>query len=125
VGALLYYARSVDPTLAIALIILAAGLSTTTSTTMPGVNPLLDYCSIHPEDNIRYFSSDTQLKIQSDASSLSKPKAKSRIGWHFYLGNKNNSHIPPITNDPLLCDSTVLKHVVSSMAEAEVGDVFF
>jgi hypothetical protein len=65
-----------------------------------------------------------QLKIHSDASYLSKPKAKSRIGGYFYLGNNTNSRMKPLSNFPLLCHTTVLKHVVSSIAEAEFGALF-
>jgi hypothetical protein len=65
-----------------------------------------------------------QLKIHSDASYLSEPKAKSRIGGYFYLGNKSDSRMKPLSNGPLLCDTPVLKHVVSSVAEAELGALF-
>jgi hypothetical protein len=65
-----------------------------------------------------------QLKIQSDASYLSEPKAKSRIGGYFYLGNKTDSPKKPLYNGPLLCHTTVLKHVVSSVAEDECGALF-
>jgi hypothetical protein len=65
-----------------------------------------------------------QLKIHSDASYLSEPKAKSRIGGYFYLGGKSDSRMKPLSNGPLLCHTTVLKHVVSSVAEAEFGVIF-
>jgi hypothetical protein len=55
---------------------------------MLGVNHLLDYCSTHPEANIRYYASDMQLKIHSGASNLSEPTVKSRIGDNFTLGTK-------------------------------------
>jgi hypothetical protein len=65
-----------------------------------------------------------QLKIHSDASYLSEPKAKSRIGGYFYLGNKTSSPKKTLSNGPLLCHTTVLKHVVSSVAEADFGALF-
>jgi hypothetical protein len=65
-----------------------------------------------------------QLKIHSYASYLSETKAKSRIGGYFYLGNKTNSPKKPLSNGPLLYHTTVLKHVVSSVAEAEFGALF-
>jgi hypothetical protein len=85
---------------------------------------LLDYCSTQPEATIRYYASGMQLKIHSDASYLSEPKAKSRIGGYFYLGCKTNSRMKPISNGPLLCQTTFLKHVVSSVAEADFGALF-
>jgi hypothetical protein len=86
VGTLLYNARAVDPTLLVPLSTLASQLSTATTTTIKAVAHLLDYCSTHPEATIRYYASDMQLKIHSDASYLSEPKAKSRIGVYFFLG---------------------------------------
>jgi hypothetical protein len=61
------------------------------------------------------------LKIHSAASYLSEPKAKSIIGGYFYLGNKTSSPKKPLSDGPLLCHTTVLKHLVSSVAEAECG----
>jgi hypothetical protein len=124
VGALLYNARAVDPTLLVPLSVLASQLSTATTTTIKAVSHLLDYFSTHPEYTIRYFASDMQLKIHSDASYLSEPKDKSRIGGYFYLGNNTNSRLKPLSNCPLLCHTTVLKHVVPSVAEAEFGALF-
>jgi hypothetical protein len=65
-----------------------------------------------------------QLTIHSDASYLSEPKAKSRIGGYFYLGGKSDSRMKPLSNGPLLCHTTVLKRVVSSVAEAEFRALF-
>jgi hypothetical protein len=124
VGTLLYNSRAVDPTLLVPLSALASQLSNAKTTTIKAVSHLLDYCSIHPESTIRYFASDMQLKIHSDASYLSEPKDKSRIGGYFYLGNKTTSRVKPLSNGPLLLHTTVLKHVVSSVAEAEFGALF-
>jgi hypothetical protein len=124
VGTLLYNAREVDPTLLVPLSALASQLSTATATTIKAVSHLLDYCSTHPESPIRYFASDMQLRIHSDASYLSEPKTKSRIGGYFYLGNKSDYFMKPLSNGPLLCHTTVLKHVVSSVTEAEFGALF-
>jgi hypothetical protein len=103
---------------------LASQLSTATATTINAVSRLIDYFITHREASIRYYASDMQLKIHSDASYLSEPKAKSRIGSYFYLGNKTSSPKKPLYNGPLLCHTTVLKHVVSSVAEANFGALF-
>jgi hypothetical protein len=88
VGTLLYNARALYPTLIVPLRTLASKLSTSTTANIYDVSHLLDYCSTHPEASIRYYASDMQLKIHSDASYLSEPKVKSIIGGYFYLGNK-------------------------------------
>jgi hypothetical protein len=85
IGTLLYYDRSVDPTLIMPLGTIASRLSTATATTMDAVRHLLDYCSTKPDAAIRYYASDMQLKIHSDASYLSEPCTKSRIGGYFFL----------------------------------------
>jgi hypothetical protein len=124
VGNLLYNARAVAPTLLVPLSALASQLSTATTTTNQYISHLLDYCSTHPEAYIRYFASDMHLKIHSDASYLSEPKDQSRIGGYFYVGNNTYSHMKHLSNGPLLCHTTVLKHVVSSFAEDEFGALF-
>jgi hypothetical protein len=63
------------------------------------------------------------LHIQSDVSYLSENEAKSRAGGFFYMGN-NNKNDQKLTNGALLIVSKVLKHVMSSAAESEIGAVF-
>jgi hypothetical protein len=124
VGTLIYNARSIYPTLLVPLSTLSSQLSKATSANLYDLSHILDYCSTHPESSIRYYASDMKLKIHSDASYLSEPKSKSRIGGYFYLGNKT---IPPkktLSNGPFLCHITVLKQVVSSVSEAEFGALF-
>jgi hypothetical protein len=118
---LLYNAQVLYPTLLVPLSTLASHLSTATSTTIYAVSHLLDYCSTNPEASIKYYASDMQLNIHSDDSYLSEPKAKSRIGGYFYLGNKTSSPKKPLSNGPLFCHAIVLIHVVSSVPEAEFG----
>jgi hypothetical protein len=63
------------------------------------------------------------LYIHSDASYLSEKEAKSRAGGFFYMGSSTNTD-KIFTNGAILIISTVLKHVMSSAAEAERGAVF-
>jgi hypothetical protein len=62
------------------------------------------------------------LHIISDASYLSEAEACSRMGDHSYLGQQYGQM--QLINDPLLCLSIIMKHVMSSVAEAEVGSIF-
>jgi hypothetical protein len=124
VGTLLYYARSVDPTLIVPLSTIASRLSTATTTTMDDVSHPLDYCSTNPDAAIFYYASDMQLKIHSDASYLSEPRTKSRIGGYFFLGNSKHSRCPSLSSGSLMFQYMVLKHIVSSISEAEYGALF-
>jgi hypothetical protein len=122
-GTLLYYARAVGPTLIIPISVLASEQSNATEVTADKVIKLLNYCNTHPETNIRYHASEMILHIHSDASYLSENESKSRAGGLFYMGNtaKNDKKL---TNGAILIVSKVLKHVMSSVAEAEIGAVF-
>jgi hypothetical protein len=58
VGALLYYARAVDPTL-MSAISLASQQATSTEDTYDLVLKRLNYCTTHPNAKIRYHASGT------------------------------------------------------------------
>ena len=61
-----------------------------------------------------------QLHIDSDAAYLVAPKAKRRVVGYFYSSNKS---IQPTINAPVHVEFALLKHVVSSAAEAETGGI--
>ena len=122
VGSLLYYARAVDPTMLVALNSLSSQQANPTQATVNHVNQLLDYAATHPEAIIEYTPSAMILKVHSDASYLSEPRAKSRVGGHFYLGS--TPILETTTNGPVHTTATVLKNVVSSASEAEYGGIF-
>jgi hypothetical protein len=85
-------------------------------------NQLLDYVATRPDATITYHASDMIVKIHSDASYLSISNARSRLGGLFFLGNK-----PPEQdklNGSILNVATVIKNVVASAAESEVGACF-
>ena len=62
------------------------------------------------------------LKIHSDASYLSEPKARSRCGGHFYLGSKPVRKYTP--NGAILNSTNVIQTVVTSAAEAEYVSLY-
>jgi hypothetical protein len=63
------------------------------------------------------------LNIHSDASYLSEREAKNRAGIFFYMGS-NTDKTNTLTNGEILIIITVIKHIISSVAEAEIGAVF-
>ena len=121
VGALLYYSRAVDPTLAVTLSTLASEQAKATATTNTKITQLLNYCATHPLAKIRYYSSDMILKIHSDAGYGNSPGFRSRAGGHHYLDNHQGT-IP--NNGAILNPTGILKHVATSSAEAELGAIF-
>jgi hypothetical protein len=122
-GTLLYYARALDPTLIMSINVLASEQSKATADTSDKIIKLLNYCNTHPETKIRYHASDMILYIHSDASYFLEREAKSRSGGFFYMGSSTNT-AKKLTNGAIIIISTVLKHVMSSAAEAEIGAVF-
>ena len=61
------------------------------------------------------------LAVISDASYLSELKARSRAGGHFFLA----SDVPiPANNRAVLNTANLIKTVMSSAAEAEMGAIF-
>ena len=68
----------------------------------------LDYVASQEEAILTFNASDMQLAVHSDASYLSKPKARSRAGGHFFLSN--DSTIPP-NNKAILNVPHIIRHV--------------
>jgi hypothetical protein len=62
------------------------------------------------------------LHIHSDASYLSFSNARSRLGGLFFLGNKTPNQAK--LNGSILNVASVIKNVVASAAESEVGACF-
>jgi hypothetical protein len=123
VGALLYYGRAIDGMIMMAISSLASQQATSTEDTEAKLIQLLNYSATHPDATIRYRASNMILNIHSDAGNLNEPEARSRAGGHFFMSSK------PINgeqqhNGSILTLSTILRMVVASAAEAEIGALF-
>jgi hypothetical protein len=91
---------------------------------MTKLSQLLDYLATYPKAIIQYYPSSTQLAIESDASYLSVSTALSWAAGFFYLtSNQDLPHSRPY-NGPLHVYCCVMKEVLSSTAEAELGALF-
>jgi hypothetical protein len=90
--------------------------------TQAATNQMLDYLATHPDATIRYHASDMIWNIFSNASYLSVSNARSRLGGLFFLGNKSPKH--ETLNRSILNVAAVIKNVVASAAESEVGACF-
>eukprot|EP00956_Cyclotella_meneghiniana_P038365 scaffold152976_cov64-Cyclotella_meneghiniana.AAC.2 len=121
-GTFLFYARAIDSTMLTALSALASEQANPTEATMTKCKQFLDYAATQEEAVVTYKASDMKLAIHSDASYLCKPKARSRAGGHFFLTKKHNDTDPD--NGAVLNVAQVIKSVMSSAAEAELGALF-
>ncbi len=129
VGTLLYYARAVDSTMLVALNAISASQSKATENTAAAIVHLLDYAATHPNAILRYQRSDMVLHIHSDASYLSAPEARSRAGGHHFLSSRpaDPTKAPsrqPTNNGSIHAECSVLRNVMASAAEAEIGALY-
>jgi hypothetical protein len=85
-------------------------------------NKFLNYCATHPNATIRYHPSDMILKVHSDASYNSEPKARSQAGGHFYMGNRDAND--DTTQGTVLATTSIMNAVLASASEAEIGALF-
>jgi hypothetical protein len=121
-GSVLYYAWAVDTTVLMPLNDIATEQTKVTEKTQAATNQLLDYLATHPDATIRYHASDMILHIHSDASYLSVSNARSHLGGLFFLGNKHPHQYKLYGS--ILNVAAVIKNVVASAAESEVGACF-
>jgi hypothetical protein len=76
----------------------------------------------HPDTTITYHASDMILHIHSDDSYLSVLNARSRLGGLFFCGDKSPQE--DNLNGSILNVASIIKNVVASAAESEVGACF-
>ena len=119
VGAALYLARTVDPTILEAVGALSAEQSAPTTATMRAATRLLGYLRRYPDSGITYRASDMQLRVVSDASYNSRPQGRSVAGGIMYVGGSATE-----LNGALVAVSTLIDVVVASAYEAELAAVF-
>ena len=64
------------------------------------------------------------MSIHSDASYLSESKAKSRACGHFFMGWMPEDSEPIRLNGAFYTNTTIMRFVVASVTEAEMGALF-
>jgi len=120
-GVFLFYARAVDNTMLVALSAIASEQAEPTVNTMIKTKHFLDYAATHPDAVLTFRASDMVLAVHSDASYLNELGARSRAGGHYFL--TEDKPFPPI-NGAITNVATIIKAVMASAAEAELGALF-
>jgi hypothetical protein len=92
-----------------------------TEETMDNIKFFLDYAASHQDAILTYQASGMVLIVHSYASYLSKPKARSRAGGHFFMSSDVAN---PHNNGAVLNIAQLIKAVMSSAAEAELGALY-
>jgi hypothetical protein len=92
-----------------------------TEQTMEKVKQLLDYCATQEDAIITFNASKMILAVHSDAGYCNERNSRSRAGGHFFPSN-DEQYSP--NNGAILTQASIIKAVMSSAAEAELGALF-
>jgi hypothetical protein len=99
-----------------------------TQKTMGACKMILDHATTHPNAIVCcYHASDMALHVDSNATYLVLPNARSRYAGHYYLSDAPPAApaMPtPKTNGPILTVCKTIRGVMSSAAEAETAGVY-
>ena len=110
-----------DNKLLIALSKLVQQQATATEATNNVITQLLNFVATYPADGITYRASNMVLSAHSNAAYLNGSKVRSRVGAHTML----SEDVPvPSYNGPVLTVAQIIKCVMSSPAEAELGGLY-
>ena len=88
---------------------------------MKRTKQILDYVSTQYKAILAYTASDMLLAAHSDTGYLNETNARSVAGVHSFL-SKNSEH--PSNNGAILTISQIIKNVMTSASEAELGDLY-
>jgi hypothetical protein len=120
----LYYAQAVNMTLLMALSTIAVNQTKATNRTIEQCMQLLDYLAHNADAKVRFHALDMILNIHSDVSYLSEAKARSRACGHFFMGWMPKNGDPIQLNGAFHISMTIMRFVVASVAEAELGALY-
>ena len=91
-GKFLFLGCADDSTLLCPISAIAVQSSKPTKDTMKYTMEFLDYVATQEEAILTFGANDMKLVVHSNASYLSKPKARSRAGGHFFSQETQSYH---------------------------------
>jgi hypothetical protein len=124
IGSILYYARAVDLTVLMALSTISSKQAHGTENMIQKTKQLLDYLATHLDGTVQFHASDMILNIHSNASYLSEANAHIQACRHSFMGWRPNPTQPIKLNGACFTLCAILRFVVASAAEAELGALF-
>ena len=110
-----------DNKLLIGLSAIGSQQAAATQFTNDAINKIMYYCATYPAFGILYCSSDMVLCAHSDTGLHNESKGRSRAGAHIFVSE--NDAIPR-WNISVLTLAKIMKFVMSSASEAELGVLF-
>jgi hypothetical protein len=115
----------------VALGVIVSQQSKSTQATAQSITQLLNYTITHPDATFRYHASNMYLHVHSDASYLSEASARSCAGGFLFTQCPADpskppapTAIPPPQNRSIHIISTIMRNVMKSSMEAELGTLF-
>jgi hypothetical protein len=120
-GVFLYLAQAVDLTMLTALSSFMSKQAASTERTMQKCLQFLDYTASQEDLTVTYRESVMRLATHSNALYLSESKARSRAGGHMFMAGTEDI---PINNGAVLNILQIVRAVMSSATEAELGTLF-
>jgi hypothetical protein len=85
------------------------------------MNQLLDYLATYPDNGTTYCASNMILCAHTNAGIHNESKGRRQAGAHIFISK--NGPIPK-HNRPILSIFQIMKYVMSSAAEAEIGPLY-
>ena len=116
-GKFIFLGRAVDITLLCPISAITSQSSKPTEDMMRQTLQLLDYLGTQEDIVLSYHTSNMVLAVHSNAIYLSKPKACSWAGGHFFLSS--DTTIPP-NNGAVLNIAHIITNVMSLVTKAEL-----
>ncbi len=120
-GKFIRYGRGVDGTILTPLSAIAAKQSNPTVHTTQQSQQLLDYLAMQEPVVLTYHKNEMVLAVHSNASYLNEEEARSQAGGHHFLSE--DLPFPP-NNGAIHNVAEIIKGVMSSAAEAELGAMY-
>jgi hypothetical protein len=124
IRSILYYPRTVNLTVLMALCTILSEQSKGTKHTMTKTKQLLDYLATPPDATVHFHASDMIHNIHLDASYLSEANAHSQACGHFFMGWCTDPTKPIKLNGPFFTLCAILRFIVASTAKAKLSALF-
>ena len=118
VGALLYYTRAINNIILVGISMIGDQEAAATEKTAAALDQLLDHVATYPDYGIIYWASDIILAAHSDTGLNNDSKERNHAGAHIFLSKDEPTSK---WNGAVLTISQIIKFVMSSAAEANLG----
>ncbi len=121
IGALLYYACTVNNKLLATLSTLNFQQATANKVTNNAINQLLDYLATYPNNGTTYCASNMILCAHANYGIHNESKGRSRAGAHIFVSKNDPFHK---NNGLVLSTSQIMKFVMSFADKTKLGALY-